>query len=134
MFCHSYSHDNVITGQGVWSVMNNRGELLVYRGCIPVVDAEYDPQRDCSATEAIIWALADAIGVDPTVLPPLFDYVDPDALNALFDRSETDIEGTTILSFQIDTWNVFVRSDGRIRICDGTRPTDPEPVFESSIA
>jgi hypothetical protein len=114
--------------------MNNQGELLVYRGCIPVVDAKYDSQRDSSATEAIIWALADAIGVDPTVLPPLFDYVDPDALNALFDGSETDIEGTTILGFQIDTWNVFVRSDGRIRICDGTQPTDPEPVFESFIA
>ncbi|WP_158603160.1 HalOD1 output domain-containing protein [Halorubrum sp. Atlit-26R] len=114
--------------------MNNRGEPLVYHGCIPVVDAEYDTQRDSSATEAIIWALADATSVDPTVLPPLFDYVDPDAINALFDRSETDIEGTTILSFQIDTWNVFVRSDGRIRICDGTQPTDPEPVFDSTIA
>ena len=114
--------------------MKNRGELLVYRGCTPVVDAEYDFQSGSSATEAIIWAVADAVGVDPTALPPLFDYVDPDALNALFDRSETGMEGDTILSFQIETWNVFVRSDGHIRVCDGTQPTDPEPVFESPIA
>ncbi|WP_311171358.1 HalOD1 output domain-containing protein [Halobellus ordinarius] len=114
--------------------MKNRGELLIYRGCIPVVDAEYDVQSDSSATEAIIWAVADAVGVDPTALPPLFDYVDPDALNALFARRDKGTGGGTILSFQIDTWNVFVRSDGRIRICDGTQPTDPEPVFESTIA
>lgn len=114
--------------------MNNRGELFVYRGCTPVIDAEYDFESDSSATEAILWALADAVGVDPTNLPPLFDYVDPDALNALFDPSDRATDGDTLLSFQVDTWNVFVRSDGRIRVCDATQPTDPEPVFESTTA
>lgn len=114
--------------------MVNRDRLSVYRGCTPVVDAEYDVESDCSATEAIIWALADASGVDPTDLPPLFDYVDPDALNALFDPHDRVMDKSTLLSFQVDTWNVFVRSDGRIRICDATQPTDPEPVFESAPA
>ena len=134
MFCHSHSHDSVFTGYGLQSTMKERGELLVYRGCRPVVDAKYDFQGDSSATEAIIWALAEAAGVDPTALSPLFDYVDPDALNALFDRCDTGADSDTVLSFQVDTWNVFVRSDGRIRVCDGTQPTDPEPVFESTIA
>lgn len=107
--------------------------LSIHRGSIPVVDTEYDFETDNSATEAIIWALADAADVDPTDLPSLFDYVDPDALNAMFDREDTAVAGDTILSFQVDTWNVFVRSDGRIRVCDGTRPTDPQPVFESTI-
>ncbi|WP_178915566.1 HalOD1 output domain-containing protein [Natronomonas gomsonensis] len=114
--------------------MENRGELLVYRGCTPVVDAEYDSESDSSATEAIISALAEAVGVEPTNLPPLFDYVDPDALNALFEPSDSATNGDTLLSFQVDTWNVFVRSDGRIRVCDATQPTDPEPVFESTTA
>ena len=113
--------------------MHDQGELFVYRGCRPVVDAEYDVRSDGSVTEAIVWALADAAGVDPTALPPLFDHVDPDALNALFTRRDSDT-GDTILSFQVDTWNVFVRSDGRIRVCDGTQLTAPEPGFESPAA
>ena len=114
--------------------MNNQGELLVYRRCTPVADAKYDFESDRSATEAIIWALADAVDVDPTDLPPLFDYVDPDALNALFDPNDRVTDGDALLSFQVDTWNVFVRSDGRIRVCDATQPTDLEPVFESTTA
>ena len=109
--------------------------LPLYRGCRPVVDAEYDCESDHSVTEAIIWALADAADADPADLPPLFDHTDPDAINALFDRSHNvAADGDTILSFQVDTWNVFVRSDGRIRVCDATQPVDPEPVFNSTVA
>ncbi len=112
--------------------MTNRGEPLVYRGCAPVADAKYDFEGDSSATEVIIWALADAVGVDPTDLPPLFDYVDLDALNALFDSNDGVTDGDALLSFQVETWQVFVHSDGRIRVCDAAQPTGPEPVFESS--
>lgn len=114
--------------------MNNQSELRVYRECTPVVDSEYDTENEESAIPAIINALADAAGVDPTELPPLFEYVDPDALNALFTASDRATDGNTLLSFQVDTWNVFVRSDGRIRVCDGTQLTDPEPVFDSTAA
>jgi len=113
--------------------MDNRDGLSIYRGCTPVVDAEYDPESGSSAAEAVIWALADAAGVDPTDLPPLFDYVDPDALDALFNHYERGADSDSIFNFQVDTWNVFVRSDGRIRVCDATRPTEPEPVFESPL-
>nr|AQM75280.1 hypothetical protein [Halorubrum lacusprofundi] len=118
---------------GTQCLMNNQGELLVYCGCKPVADAKYDFESNRSATEAIIWALADAVGVDPTDLPPLFDYVDPDALNALFDSNDRVTDDDALLNFQVDTWNVFVRSDGLIRVCDATQPTDPEPVFESTL-
>ena len=111
--------------------MNDPDGLSVYRGCTPVVDVEYDFENGSSAAEATILALADAADVDPMDLPLLFDYVDPDALNALFERHDERVNGDSILSFQVDTWNVFVRSDGRVRICDATQPTDPEPVFES---
>ena len=114
------------------SIMTDQEKILFYRVCTPVVDAKYNFENDRSATEAIMWALSDAVGVDPTDLPPLFDYVDLDALNALFDHSDRVTDGDTLLSFQVDTWNVFVRSDGRIRVCDATQPTDPEPVFEST--
>ncbi|MFC6785402.1 HalOD1 output domain-containing protein [Halobaculum halobium] len=111
-----------------------QGNMSVYCVCTPVVDTKYDSESDRSATDAIVRALADAAGVDPTDIPPLFDYVDPDALNTLFDSSDRGTGGDTLLSFQVDTWNVFVRSDGRIRVCDATQPTEPEPVFESTTA
>jgi hypothetical protein len=39
---------------------------------------------DATASEAVVAAVADRAGVDRTDLPPLFEAVDPDALDALF--------------------------------------------------
>ena len=111
------------------------GELAVYRGCTPVVDAKFESENgSTSVVESVVWAIAEAAGVDPTALPPLYEYVDTDALNAMFDRRDGPSDDTALLSFQVETWNVFVSADGRIRVCDATRPTDPEPVFGSSTA
>lgn len=107
------------------------GSMTVYRGCTPVVDAKYDPEGDKNPTEVIINAVAEAADVDPMELPPLYEFIEPDSLNNLFQHNgTTDTE--TILGFRIDNWNVFVRGDGRIRVCDGAQPTDPQPIFESS--
>ena len=107
--------------------------LNLYRGCKAVVDTEYRSGSDRSPVIVIVEALAEAAGVDPSVFPPLYEFVDPDAINHLLaDRSGAS-RADAMLSFQVNTWNVFVRSDGRIRVCDGTRPTDPQPVFESTI-
>jgi hypothetical protein len=114
--------------------MGQTGELTVYRGCTPVVDADYETEGNRSPAEVIVEAVAKAAGVDPLELPPLFDFVDLDAIDTLFARHDGACEAETLLSFEVDTWNVFVRSDGRIRVCDGTRPTEPQPVFESRVA
>lgn len=108
--------------------------LNVFRGCTPVVDAEYDFESDGSPTEIIVEALAEAAEIDPVDVPPLYEFVDPDALNQLFGAHDGAVHADALLSFRVATWNVFVRADGRIRICDNTRPTDPEPVFESTPA
>ncbi len=110
------------------------GNLTVYRGCTPVVDASYNADNDRSPSEVIIEALAEAAGSDPVELPPLYEFVDPDALDALFDRHDGAEDAEALISFKVDTWNVFVRADGRIRVCDATRPTDPEPIFAASPA
>ncbi len=106
--------------------------LNVYCGCTPVVDAECEFESDVSPTEVIIESLAEAAEIDPIKLPPLYEFVDPDALDQLFGEHDGAAHADAILSFQVETWNVFVRADGRIRICDNTQPTDPEPVFEST--
>ncbi|NIB99834.1 HalOD1 output domain-containing protein [Halobacterium sp. R2-5] len=108
--------------------------LTVYRGCTPVVDAEYEFESDGSPAEVIVEALAEAAEIDPLDLPPLYEFVDPDALNQLFGEHDGAAHADALLSFQVETWNVFVRADGRIRVCDATQPTDPEPVFESTPA
>jgi hypothetical protein len=108
-----------------------QGTLTIYRNCTPVVDAQYSAESDRSPADAIVDALAEASGVDPLELPPLYDFVDYDTLNRLFQKHDRATDTDVILCFRIENWNVFIRADGRILICDNTRPTDPEPVFES---
>lgn len=126
-------NDNLIPLLLVNSGMGASGPT-VYRGCTPVVDAYYGSSNDRSPSEVIVEALAEAAGIDPLELPPLYEFVDTDALNALFDRHDGAEDAGALLSFTVDTWNVFVRADGRIRVCDATRPTEPEPIFDASPA
>lgn len=105
------------------------GTLTVYRECIPVVDAEYDIEGDESPVEAIVQAVNIAGGEEtPLDSSPLYEYVNPDAINNLFEHAGS-MNTALQLSFCIDNWNVFVRADGKIRVCDATQPTSPEPVF-----
>lgn len=113
--------------------MGQQAKLSLYRECRPVVDAQCELGDGASVTAAIATALADAVGIDPLDLPPLHDYVNTDLVDAMVGRTGRRAGNETVLSFQVDTWNVFVRSDGRIRVCDGTQETDPEPVFESAL-
>ncbi|GAB6860017.1 HalOD1 output domain-containing protein [Haloplanus litoreus] len=110
------------------------GHMVIYRGCTPVIDSRYEGDGARTPAEAVVEAVAAAADVDPLELPPLHEYVDPDALNELFQQHERSGEADTVLSFRIDHWNVFVRADGRIRVCDGTQATDPTPVFDSPTA
>lgn len=113
--------------------MSVSGDLSVYRRCPLVVEEKYDPATDQSIAECIIMALADAEDVPPTALPPLYDAIDLEAVEQLFER-HTGLAGTgAFLSFQYERWNVFVRADGRIQICDGTEHTDAVPVFPETV-
>lgn len=98
------------------------------RACKPVVDVEYHPESDRSPTEAVIEAVATVDGVDTTEPTVMYDAVDPDAIENLLRHDEPGA-AETFLRFRVDSWNVFLRSDGRIRVCDRSAPTEPEPVF-----
>lgn len=110
--------------------MAPNAQLSVYRSCKPVVDTQFDRTGKNGVIAALTDALADAAGVDTTELPPLYDSVDPDALTQLFLQRDESADSDAIFSFRYDTWNVFVRADGRIRVCDGTEHVDPTPVFQ----
>lgn len=105
-------------------------QMTFYRGCTPVVDCRFDRRSKDSLTAAIVRAIAEAEHIDPTEVSPLYDAVDLDALSELFDRFTDKAGSQSIYGFCVDHWNVFIQSDGCVRVCDGSKPTGPEPVFE----
>lgn len=78
------------------------------------------PQRDESAaqspSEAVVEALADAKGVDPLELDPLYEVIDPDALDALFDGAAADGRRQGRIEFRTAGYRVEVTSTGRVHV------------------
>ena len=75
----------------------------------------HDPDGPATVSDTVIGAIAEVADVDPTnTVIPLADRVDPDALDDLF----TDDVGDVCVSFRVCGLDVFVRSDGRVRIVD----------------
>ena len=112
--------------------MHRTGQLSVYRNCLPVVDEQYSTDGTRDVIDALTDAVAAAEGVHATDLPPLFDVIDLDAISTLFDRDSTTGNAETILGFTYENWNVYIRADGRIRVCDRTKLTEPELVFDDT--
>ncbi|UTF54005.1 HalOD1 output domain-containing protein [Natronosalvus rutilus] len=74
----------------------------------------FDPTEETPA-QAIIDAVAAADGCDPLSLPPLFDAIDPDALNGLVAQPRSGPERRSwALSFEYGGWLVTVDADRRI--------------------
>lgn len=73
--------------------------------------AEFDPRDDDIALE-VLFGLEAVTGRDATDLPPITEFVDPDALNELFrsGRSEGSVR------FTVPGYGVAVHSDGRLVI------------------
>lgn len=61
------------------SLDNENGELVT----TDIHSTEFDPSTD-SASEELIKTVATLNDVDPTELPLLADFIDPEALDALF--------------------------------------------------
>lgn len=75
----------------------------------------HDPDGPATVSDTVIEAIAEVAGVDPTsTVIPLADRVDPDALDDLF----ADDAGDARVSFRVCGLDVFVRSDGHVRIVD----------------
>lgn len=114
--------------------MGRTAQLSVYRSCVPVVDAWYEPDGTQTVTAALADALADAEGIYATELPPLYEIIDLDAIANLFEGHDGAAEAGAFLGFTYENWNVFIRADGCIRVCDGDQFVEPEPVFDDAPA
>ncbi|USZ70668.1 HalOD1 output domain-containing protein [Natronosalvus halobius] len=74
----------------------------------------FDPMEETPA-QAIIDAVAAANGCDPLSLPPLFDAIDPDALNGLVSQPRSGpARRSWALSFEYGGWLVTVDADHQI--------------------
>lgn len=63
---------------------------------------------------AVVSAVAEVENTDPVELPPLYDAIDPEALNDLFtSRPDSALEQ---LSFQYAGYSVVVRGNGEVEV------------------
>lgn len=69
---------------------------------------EHHDHRNRQLSEAVIQAIAEETGSDPTEFRPLGEVIDPDALDALF----LDTSGS--VSFRYEGMEVTVRSNGTV--------------------
>lgn len=87
--------------------------------------AEYvlspDSSPDGSLSAAIVEAVADREDCNPTEIEPLYDAINPDALNALFfDSAQSSSRINGEISFEYCGYLINVTSDGRITIDETT--------------
>ncbi|WP_049889298.1 HalOD1 output domain-containing protein [Natronolimnohabitans innermongolicus] len=87
--------------------------------------ATFDPDTGEPASVTVVTAVASLSGVGPLELEPLYEAVDPDALDALVRHTHrVEDTGTHELWFSYEGYDVGVRSDGRVEIHDGTAPAN----------
>ncbi|QLD91194.1 hypothetical protein HWV07_07185 [Natronomonas salina] len=86
-------------------------------------DAAQPTSSDESVSETVVTAVADAKGVDPLDLDPLYDSIDPDALDSLFGHAGA---GSSIakLSFEMADCEVLVRGSGEVVVTPTTGAGD----------
>jgi len=75
-------------------------------------DVACDSLESSTVTAAVLDAVADRAGADVTDLPPLYDAVDPDALEALFDPTTAGSLGVTRLEFVYGGYEVALSATG----------------------
>lgn len=87
----------------------------------PTPPANTDPSTvvefDGPASDAVVTAVASEAGVDPLRMTPLYQVVEPDALDALVAHARTATaadESDQWLSFRYEGYEVFVCGDGRV--------------------
>lgn len=82
----------------------------------PVLEADgmkFEFTKTLTPTIAIAEAIDEETDSDPNAGPPLHDYVETDALNALLTKSNGDLD-TISISFTYDGHRVYVDGGGHV--------------------
>lgn len=76
----------------------------------------HDWEADDSLATSIVVAVAAVVDTPPSELAPLYETVDPDALESILSPSTPDSSGRCHLSFRYAGVGVSASSDGTIRV------------------
>jgi hypothetical protein len=109
------------------------GEHTTYCECAPVYETRYEPGEGRTATDAVVEALATVEETDPLELDPLYEAIDLEALERFCAGSDAWRANTRACGFHTDGWNVFVRSDGVVRVCKPDDQASRAPVFSRAM-
>jgi hypothetical protein len=71
---------------------------------------------DAALSIAVIEAVASVSGRDPIEIEPMNRYVDPDALDEIFERDDAAASVHGRISFPLEEYLVVVHSDGEILV------------------
>lgn len=82
-----------------------------------------------SIVEQVVDEVSRIEGVDQTDLPPLYDVVNPDALDSLLGDADRESEGDVRISFSYSGYVVTARDDGIVEIEDRSGHPDSEADF-----
>ena len=80
----------------------------------------FDPAGGDEPSEAIVTAVAAVANVDPLELSPLYEVVEPGALDTLVEHAHRTGAGAHQVWFTYEGFDVGIRTDGQIRIVDET--------------
>lgn len=92
-------------------------EAASQEGCLAVYEGE-----ELGSALAVALVVADAEGVSPLELPPLYETIDPDALGAIFRH---DTRPDVAVTFPYAGYTVVVRGDDRISLWRADSQTGP---------
>lgn len=73
-----------------------------------------------SVVEQIVERICDLEGSEPRELPPLYDAIDPDALEALLGSAADRPDASVEVTFSYSTYTVTATDDGEVRVRDAT--------------
>jgi hypothetical protein len=90
-------------------------------------DVLYTRSDDERPSRSVVAAVAEATGADPKTMPPLYDVVDPDALDQLFGSDTGESSRNDGVSFRFSGCGVTVYADGRTAVSRPTVFACPDP-------
>lgn len=73
-------------------------------------------QQDVPTSTAVVEAVSETAGADPTALPPLYEVIDPDALDRLLDPSSRTRHPSTTVEFVYYGYVVTITSINGVSI------------------
>jgi hypothetical protein len=109
-FMYHEHHVTVDTGGEIWIRNSETADQSEF---------ECSFGADESPSHGVVRAIAAVKGVEPTDVDPLCDFIDPDALDAVFDGTTGTSERDIRVSFRIDDLEIEVSGDRHITV----RPT-----------